>query len=57
MGDAFFTVDLILLPIYGADIVLGVQWMRTLGPVLFEYDQLWVKFEHKGEKVRLNGLN
>ena len=28
MGQATIRVDLILLPIYGAEIVLGVQWMR-----------------------------
>lgn len=37
LGLAMFKVDLILLPVYGADIVLGVQWMRQLGPILFDY--------------------
>ena len=57
MGDATFHVDLILLPIYGADIVLGVQWMRQLGPVLFDYNQLWVEFDYMGRRTRLHGLD
>ena len=57
MGDAIFTVDLILLPIYGADLVLGVQWMRQLGPILFDYDKLWMEFTYQGNRLRLLGLN
>ncbi|XP_039137100.1 uncharacterized protein LOC120274627 [Dioscorea cayenensis subsp. rotundata] len=56
LGEASFSVDLILLPIYGADIVLGVQWLSDLGPVLFDYRHLWMEFIHHGTTIRLNGL-
>lgn len=39
MGDASFAIDLILLPIYSVDVVLGVQGMWQLGPILFDYDK------------------
>lgn len=57
LGDAIFTVDLILLPIYGADLVLGVQWMRNLGPFLFDIEHLWMEFMHQGARIRLNRVN
>lgn len=57
LGDTIFAIDLILLPIYDADLVLGVQWMQTLGPILFDYDQLWMEFTHYGERFRLHGVN
>lgn len=48
LGEATFAVDLLLLPIYGADIVLGVQWMLQIGPILFDYNELWMEFDHMG---------
>lgn len=33
LGQTPFSTDLYLLPIYGADIVLGVEWLAKLGPV------------------------
>ncbi|XP_039118795.1 uncharacterized protein LOC120254848 [Dioscorea cayenensis subsp. rotundata] len=57
LGDETFVVDLLLLPIYGADVVLGVQWMRQLGPILFDYGELWMEFNHLGHQVRLKGLD
>ena len=57
MAGTIFTVDLILLPIYGADLVLGVQWLRQLGPILFGYDKLWMEFTYQDKRLRLNGLN
>lgn len=49
-----FPVNLLLLPIYGIDVVLGVQWMVELGSILFDYNQLWMKFDWGGDRVRLN---
>ncbi|KAJ1375604.1 Aspartic peptidase domain superfamily [Sesbania bispinosa] len=39
-----FKVDLYVLPLSGADIVFGVQWLKSLGPVLTDYNTLSLKF-------------
>lgn len=35
--------------------VLGVQWLKTLGPVLTDYDQLTMKFVKDGQLIQLSG--
>lgn len=50
-----FTVDLHVLPLSCADIVLRVQWLRSLGPVLTDYNHLTMKFIHEGQFVELKG--
>jgi len=45
-----FIVDLFVLPLSGADLVLGVQWLRSLGPVLTDYEALTLKFV-RGDKI------
>lgn len=44
-----------LLPIYGADIVLGVEWLATLGRIVFNYEDLYMEFAHKNDTVVLQG--
>lgn len=39
-----FEVDLHLLPINGSYIVLGVQWLKQLGPIITDYSQLTMQF-------------
>lgn len=53
--DLVFTVDLYVLPISGANVVLGVQWLRTLGPILTDYSSLRMQFFHKNQLVELKG--
>ncbi|GKD35945.1 ty3-gypsy retrotransposon protein [Tanacetum coccineum] len=55
-GTTCFPVNLLLLPIYGADLVLGVEWLAGLGPILFDYKELWMEFAHGSSKIRLIGL-
>ena len=50
-----FTVDLHVLPLCGADIVLGVQWLKSLRPVLTYYNDLTMKFLHQGQLIELKG--
>jgi len=50
-----FIVALHVLPISGANIVLGVQWLKSLGPVLTDYTTLTMQFFYKGTLVTLQG--
>ncbi|XP_077218748.1 uncharacterized protein LOC143852956 [Tasmannia lanceolata] len=49
------TVDLFVLPLFGADVVLGVQWLAQLGPVLFDYSKLTLEFVDGETRVQLVG--
>ncbi|CAM8905618.1 unnamed protein product [Rhodiola kirilowii] len=51
-----FSVDLHLIHLHGADIVLGVQWLASLGQVVFDYKELWLSFEHMGAHIKLHGI-
>ena len=48
-----FTVDLRLLPIHGVDVVLGVEWLRTLRSILIDYTVFTMNFTHLGLPVCL----
>ena len=50
-----FFVDLFLLPLSGTETVLGVQWWKTLGPVLTNYDNLTMSFFHSNHIIQLSG--
>ena len=48
-----FVVTLRLLPLSGADVVLGVEWLRTLGPVITDYTDFTMKFTLFGRPIHL----
>ena len=44
-----------LLPISGADLVLGATWLATLGPHVSDYSKLTLKFYKDNQFVTLHG--
>lgn len=46
-----FDVDLHVLPISGADIVLGIQWLKRLGPIVTDYETLTMQFIRHGNII------
>ncbi|VFQ93695.1 unnamed protein product, partial [Cuscuta campestris] len=50
-----FPVDLYLLEVHGLDIVLGIQWLQTLGCVSHDYGRMTMEFLWQGQTVTLRG--
>lgn len=50
-----FNLDLFVLDIEGADVVLGIQWLATLGPILTNYATLTMEFCLQGQQIKLCG--
>jgi hypothetical protein len=44
IGSEHFNTNFYVLPLDGFDVVLGVQWLRTLGPILWDFDDLKMTF-------------
>ncbi|WVY99743.1 hypothetical protein V8G54_025813 [Vigna mungo] len=41
-------VSFYILPLRGADIVLGAPWLKSIGHVLMDYTQFTISFTHQG---------
>ncbi|XP_077236504.1 uncharacterized protein LOC143878006 [Tasmannia lanceolata] len=63
MGDILnlqgvpISIDFYLLPLEGYDVVLGTQWLRTLGPIIWDFSRMQMKFKVNDKEVTLQGLS
>ncbi|XP_026428220.1 uncharacterized protein LOC113324098 [Papaver somniferum] len=48
-----FSGDFHLLKLGGCDMVLGAQWLQTLGPITWDFNKLVMEFVSQGSKIRL----
>ncbi|KAJ0927423.1 putative nucleotidyltransferase, Ribonuclease H [Helianthus annuus] len=48
-------VDFYVLPLQGWDMVLGVSWLSTLGPVVTDYAASQFEFQNKGRRIMWKG--
>ena len=44
------------IPMGGVDVVLGVQWLQSLGTIAFNFQELFIKFSTEGKDVELRGI-
>jgi hypothetical protein len=48
MGEYVLNTPMLSIPMGGADVVLGVQWLQSLGTIAFNFQELFLKFFSKG---------
>ena len=56
IGDEAFSIDCFALDLGGFDLVLGVQWLRTLGPVVWDFGALAMSFWYNGWSHHWTGI-
>ncbi|XP_010541862.1 PREDICTED: uncharacterized protein LOC104815241 isoform X1 [Tarenaya hassleriana] len=53
--DFTLVADFLPLKLGSADVILGIQWLRTLGRILVDFDKLELRFGAPGHQVILRG--
>ncbi|CAH9099686.1 unnamed protein product, partial [Cuscuta europaea] len=53
--DTIFTSDYMVLPLGCCDIVLGIQWLSTLGPIIWDFQKLIMEFKVNGKRHVVRG--
>jgi hypothetical protein len=56
IGDEHFTITCAGIDLGCFDFILGVDFLRTLGPILWDFDTLTMNFSRQGHRVRWEGL-
>ena len=51
MGGYVLNSPMLSIPMGGADVVLGVQWLQSLGTIAFNFEELFLKFFLEGKEV------
>jgi hypothetical protein len=51
MKSHMFSIDMV-----GCDIVMGGEWLRTLGPILMDFKELIMQFIHDGQQHKFQGI-
>jgi hypothetical protein len=56
MGDYHMKTHMFSISMGGCDIVLGVEWIHTLGPITMDYQELYMSFTQDSHPYTLQGL-
>ena len=56
MGEYVLNSPMLAIPMGGVDVVLGVQWLQSLGTVAFNFLELFMKFSLDGKEFELRGI-
>ena len=56
MGEYVFNSPMLSIPMEVVDVVLGVQWLQSLGTIAFDFQELFLNFFSEGKEVKLLGI-
>ena len=56
IGEYVMSSPMIDIPMGGVDVVLGIQWLQSLGTVAFNFQELFMKFSLEGKEIELRGI-
>ena len=56
MGEYLLTSPMLSIPMGGVDVVLGFQWLQSLGTIAFNFQEIFIKFSMEGKEVELRGI-
>jgi hypothetical protein len=48
--------ELYIVPLGGVDVVLGFQWLQTLGAYSVNHQEHFIQFKWQGKHYKLNGF-
>ncbi|KAL4324350.1 hypothetical protein GQ457_11G020520 [Hibiscus cannabinus] len=55
VADDSFQADFYTMSLEGVDVILGVKWLCTLGPILWDFNSLTMKFVVNGKEIIWQG--
>ena len=53
IGEYVLNSLMVSIPMGGADVVLGVQWLEYLGTVAFNFQEIFLKSFSEGKEIEL----
>jgi hypothetical protein len=56
IGDYHLKSHMFSIDMGGCDIVLGADWLRTLGPILMDFKALTMQFDQEGHQYKFQGI-
>ena len=56
MGEYVLNIPMLSIPMEGVDVVLGVQWLQSLGMVAFNFQESFLKYFSEGKEVQVQGM-
>jgi hypothetical protein len=56
MGEYAINSPMISIPMGGVDVVLGIQWLQSLGTMAFNFQEIFMKFSLEGKEIELRGI-
>jgi hypothetical protein len=56
IGDYHLKSHMFSIDMGNCDIVLGVEWLRTLGPIFIDFKELTMQFNEEGKQYKFQGI-